>query len=365
MNVNKDENNPIDNEDGAVENPIEPSVDPIEPESEEMTAEKAMSILSDGEEPEDGEESNPEDPQDPTSESDNLPDPENLENPEEQEPDKETGQEDDPKDGKDPEQNDEDDDDEAFMDTIKNDRTRERFQTLSTKNKELSQLNEQQTQVIDTFQAQVARTGLSHEDFGQALAFAGDLNSDDWETASNAIEFFEQTVKLARERHGRVENAYERFDDLVKDLEDGEASEEYVNREAQRRIKENNDKDALEKADAQQREQQELLNKGVQEQGMAIENMVRQFQATDPDFALKEPMLEKMAQKIVADGVPMAQWSSEFVNRYHRIDVSQRKPDPDPMPAGRQAKNINNYADPNMSDEDANNSFAINEIVNR
>ncbi|MBT5270704.1 MAG: hypothetical protein HOL70_14805, partial [Candidatus Marinimicrobia bacterium] len=102
--------------------------------------------------------------------------------------------------------------------------------------------------------------------------------------------------------------------------------------------------------------------RAVQEQGGAIQNMVNQFRANDPDFALKESQLEALAIKVVQDGTPMGQWATEFVNRYHAINVSQRKPSPTPMSSSRQAQNVNNFASSNVSDEQANIDFAMSLI---
>lgn len=314
---------------------VEETTDVVEeaPEAEdgEITAEDALAILSDDEDSDEEE-------QEQKSDDEIAP----VENKSEDDKDEESNKVED------------EDSDEAFMETIKNDRTRERFQTLSHKNKEL-------TDVVNNFQQQVASTGLSAQDFTQVVDLMGKANSDNPENIKEARAFIRDLDKTLSERIGDVPDAYERFDDLKQDYEDGELSEEYANKMAQQRMQEQVAKQRQEQAE----QQQQMQDKAVMEQANAIESMVQQFKANDPDFALKEAQLEKMTAKIVADGVPMANWATEFVNRYHRLDVSQRKVAPEPMSVGRQGKNINNYASADMTDDQANIEFAMNEIFGR
>jgi len=248
--------------------------------------------------------------------------------------------------------------DAEIMESITNERTRERFQSLSHKNKELIESSKQQTQVIDNFRHVVEKTGLSSEEFMQGAEFVGGFNSPDWETVEKSIDFFMDVIGNVKERHGKVDDAYQRFDDLKKDYEDGEANEDYVNDRAQKRIKDQ----AIEQQQQREAQQRQDQERAVQEQGGAIQNMVNQFRANDPDFALKESQLEALAIKVVQDGTPMGQWATEFVNRYHAINVSQRKPSPTPMSSSRQAQNVNNFASSNVSDEQANIDFAMSLI---
>jgi len=248
--------------------------------------------------------------------------------------------------------------DAEIMESITNERTRERFQSLSHKNKELIESSKQQTQVIDNFRHVVEKTGLSSEEFMQGAEFVGGFNSPDWETVEKSIDFFMDVIGNVKERHGKVDDAYQRFDDLKRDYEDGEANEDYVNDRAQKRIKDQ----AIEQQQQREAQQRQDQERAVQEQGGAIQNMVNQFRANDPDFALKESQLEALAIKVVQDGTPMGQWATEFVNRYHAINVSQRKPSPTPMSSSRQAQNVNNFASSNVSDEQANIDFAMSLI---
>lgn len=245
--------------------------------------------------------------------------------------------------------------DAEILESITNERTRERFQSLSHKNKELIESGKQQTQVIDTFRSQVESTGMNSEDFSQTISMMAMANSNDIEDVKKAREFVRSLDKTLTGRIGDTADAYEQFDDLKQDYEDGEANEKYVNLEAQRRIQEQQHQ-----AQAQQQQQQQSAQeRAVAEQGNAIQSMIGQFKTSDPDFALKEAQLEGVAMKIVQDGVPMAQWATEFVNRYHSINVDQRKPSPAPMSSSRRAQNVNNFAGANVSDEQANHDFAM------
>ena len=259
----------------------------------------------------------------------------------------------------------EDSDDAEILESITNERTRERFQSLSHKNKELIQSSTQQTQIIDAFKDQVVSSGLSNEDFSQVVSLMGKANSTDINSVKEARAFIRDLDKTLTGRIGDTADAYEKFDDLKQDYEDGEASEKYVNQEAQRRIQDqatqNHQQQQLQREQQEQQQQQQA----VKEQGGAIQSMVDQFRSTDPDFALKESQLEQMAMKVVQDGIPMNQWATEFVNRYHAINVSQRKPSPTPMSSSRQAQNVNNYASSNMTDEEANAKFAMDMIAGR
>jgi hypothetical protein len=252
-------------------------------------------------------------------------------------------------------------DDEVFMETIKNERTKERFQTLSHSNKELIESNKKQEGIIQGFRDQVTNSGLTHSDFSRVLELMGKANSDDMVSLKEARDYANQLSATLSDRIGDTPNAYEKFDDLKRDYEDGEANEDYVNREAQRRLQET--------AQAERSQTKEAQNKvredAVLAQANAIESMVQRFRAEDPDFALKEPVLTDMAAKIVHDGIPMDGWATEFVNRYHAINVEQRKPAPTPMTSGRQAKKINNYSSSKISDEQADRDFAMNELMGR
>jgi len=249
----------------------------------------------------------------------------------------------------------ESEEDAELLESITNERTRERFQSLSHRNKELIEASEQQTQVIDAFKNQVTSTGLSNEDFTQVIGLMGKANSPDMNSVKEARAFIRDLDKTLTERIGDTPDAYSRFDDLKKDYEDGELSEEWANKEAQRRIQEQ----AIQQQSQQQSQQVQVQEQAVMQQANTIESMVQQFKTNDPDFSLKEAQLQEMTTKIVADGVPMEQWASEFVNRYHTINVSQRKPSPAPMSSSRQAQNVNNFASANVSDEQANYDFAM------
>ncbi len=251
--------------------------------------------------------------------------------------------------------------DAEIMESITNERTRERFQSLSHKNKELIEASAQQTQVIDNFKQQVQSTGMNSAEFSQTVDMMAMANSNNIEDVKKAREFVRSLDKTLTDQIGDTPDAYQRFDDLKQDYEDGELNEDYANKEAQRRIQEQNQR---QEADRQTQFQQQQES-AVAEQGGAIQNMVEQFRANDPDFALKESQLEALAVKVVQDGVPMNQWASEFVNRYHAINVSQRKPTPTPMSSSRQAQNVNNYASSNLSDAEANAQFAMDMIAGR
>lgn len=251
--------------------------------------------------------------------------------------------------------------DAEIMESITNERTRERFQSLSHKNKELIEASAQQAQVIDNFKAQVQSTGMSSAEFSQTVDMMAMANSNNIEDVKKAREFVRSLDKSLTDQIGDTPDAYQKFDDLRQDYEDGELNEEYANKEAQRRIQDQ----ARQQQAQQQAEQQQAQEQAVAEQGGAIQNMVNRFKVSDPDFSLKEPQLESLAMKIVQDGVPMNQWATEFVNRYHAINVEQQKPTPAPMSSNRQAKNVNNYASSSMSDEEANAKFAMDMIAGR
>ena len=251
--------------------------------------------------------------------------------------------------------------DAEIMESITNERTRERFQSLSHKNKELIEASAQQAQVIDNFKAQVQSTGMSSAEFSQTVDMMAMANSNNIEDVKKAREFVRSLDKSLTDQIGDTPDAYQKFDDLRQDYEDGELNEEYANKEAQRRIQDQ----ARQQQAQQQAQQQQAQEQAVAEQGGAIQNMVNRFKVSDPDFSLKEPQLESLAMKIVQDGVPMNQWATEFVNRYHAINVEQQKPTPAPMSSNRQAKNVNNYASSSMSDEEANAKFAMDMIAGR
>ena len=253
-------------------------------------------------------------------------------------------------------------DDAEIMESITNERTRERFQSLSHKNKELIEASAQQTQVIDNFRQQVQSTGMNSSDFSQTVDMMAMANSTDIDKVKQARDFVRSLDKTLTDRIGDTPDAYERFDDLKKDYEDGELNEDYANKEAQRRIQAQVQDNQRQHEAQQQERQKQDQERAVQEQGGAIQNMVNQFRANDPDFALKESQLEALAIKVVQDGTPMGQWATEFVNRYHAINVSQRKPSPTPMSSSRQAQNVNNFASSNVSDEQANIDFAMSLI---
>jgi hypothetical protein len=252
--------------------------------------------------------------------------------------------------------------DAEIMESITNERTRERFQSLSHKNKELIESSKQQMQVIDSFKDQVTSTGLSNEDFSQVIGLMGKANSTDINAVKEARAFIRDLDKTLTGRIGDTPNAYEKFDDLKQDYDNGEANEDYVNREAQRRIQDQVQNDHVQQQQQREAQQQQAQEQAVKEQGGAIQSMINQFKTSDPDFSLKEAQLENLAMKIVQDGVPMGQWATEFVNRYHSINVSQRKPSPTPMSSSRQAQNVNNFASSNVSDEQANIDFAMSLI---
>jgi hypothetical protein len=325
----------VDSVEEVVEDTTPDVVDEID-EDAEISGEDALAILA-GEEEEPEPEATPDEPE-ATPEEDEA-------TPEEDETPK-----------------DEDADDAEILESITNERTRERFQSLSHKNKELIESSEQQTQVIDAFKNQVTSTGLSNEDFTQVIGLMGKANSTDMNSVKEARAFIRDLDKTLTDRIGDTPDAYTRFDDLKKDYEEGELSEDWANKEAQRRIQDQAGKQHSQQqnhAQEQKNQAQQQQEQFVMEQANAIESMVHQFKSTDPDFALKESQLQDMTSKIVADGVPMSQWATEFVNRYHSINVSQRKPSPTPMSSNRQAKNVNNYASSDVSDEQANYDFAM------
>jgi len=321
-----------------VDAPEEVIVDETE---EELTAEQAMDILADEVEEPAGEET--------TSETDEV------------QTDLEETIEAEAPEAKEEVTEEKVEDDDAFMDTIKNERTKERFQTLSHSNKDLIETNKKQEDIIQGFRDQVTNSGLTHSDFSRVLELMGKANSEDMVSLKEARDYANQLSATLSDRIGDTPNAYEKFDDLKRDYEDGEANEDYVNREAQRRLQE--------KAQTERSQTKETENKvredAVLAQANAIESMVQRFRAEDPDFALKESALNDMAAKIVHDGIPMANWATEFVNRYHAINVEQRKPAPTPMASGRQAKKINNYSSSKITDEQADRDFAMNELMGR
>jgi hypothetical protein len=249
----------------------------------------------------------------------------------------------------------EEDSDEAFMGTISNERTRERFKDLSHKNKKLNTVARTQEKTIESFRSQVESTGLSNQDFVRVIGLMGKANSSDPQSLIEARDFVQNLSKTLSEKIGDTPDAYERFDDLKKDYEIGEASEAYVNREAQRRIQ----KETHQQAQNVQHQQKQQVEQQVMSQANNIEAMVRQFEAQDPDFQFKKPQLERMTAQIVSEGIPMERWATEFVSRYHAINVEQQKPATAPMGVGRQAKAVNNYASANVSDEQANMDFAM------
>ena len=94
----------------------------------------------------------------------------------------------------------ENEEDAELLESITNERTRERFQSLSHKNKELIEASEQQTQVIDAFKNQVTSTGLSNEDFTQVIGLMGKANSPDMNSVKEARAFIRDLDKTLTER---------------------------------------------------------------------------------------------------------------------------------------------------------------------
>ena len=205
-------------------------------------------------------------------------------------------------------------------------RTRERFEKLTTRLRENTELVAKQKSVIDDFRGVIEGTGLSVSEVQKTLALGSLMKSN----PTQALETLNAVVKDLSSQVGVVppgEDALAGFDDLKQQVADRELSMEHATTIAKSRIKTAADDKRTEVATAQQTEerQRETQEKGEQE---AFTAQVGQAQAQvagflktiegSPDYEKVAPRLVDAA-KFAAENLAPEKWLGYISGEHKKI----------------------------------------------
>lgn len=207
-------------------------------------------------------------------------------------------------------------------------KAQERFQALVNTNKDLTArvaeyepIVSQARELQQTFQ----QNGIKREQFDQAMQVVGLMNRGDLPGALAALDEQRKLISLALGRPVPGVNLLANHPDLIAEVENLQLTQERAEEIARTRETHAIQQQNGQRQQQEQRRQQDEQRQQQQEEQAyrngqkAVDDLCKQLQSSDLDYARIEPMLIKEVQDGLLQGVPPARWPVLVQKTYNLI----------------------------------------------
>ena len=217
-------------------------------------------------------------------------------------------------------------DDEIGLPEGVKEKTRERFEQLTTQKKEIEAKHAEVTAERDGFKQRVqewnetlAGTGATPEQFGGAMLYLKELNSGTRAGAENAYNMMLGELQTLAKVLGKEAPGFDPLS-VHPDLQE-RVDSALLDRASALELASHRQGKQIETVTMQrQREAMEAQNAKVQG-GESIKQVAAQLRQSDPHYASKAPMFEAIISTILEGGIPPSQWADRFARAYQAIPV--------------------------------------------
>lgn len=203
-------------------------------------------------------------------------------------------------------------------------KAQERFKDLVSRSKELED-RISQLEPSEAVASHVLNSGTQPDQLNFALDVFKSLNSGNWDQARDALNKIDEFSNIIAERLGvsdkssNDESSYGDFEDLSGAVENLEMSEDWANRLAQQRVKENSINQSKQEFSRQTEENYQQQQAFSQEQDRAyneIKAWEESIKTSDADFDSKRDIMLDIGEKIANSGVNPSSWLPLLRNEY-------------------------------------------------
>jgi len=203
-------------------------------------------------------------------------------------------------------------------------KAQERFKDLVSRSKELED-RISQLEPSEAVASHVLSSGTQPDQLNFALDVFKSLNSGNWEQARSALNKIDEFSNIIAERLGvsdkgnNDKSSYGDFEDLSGAVENLEMSEDWANKLAQQRVRENSINQSKQEFDRQNVESYQQQQNFSQEQDQAyneIKAWEESVKTSDADFDSKRDIMLDIGEKIANSGVNPSSWLPLLRNEY-------------------------------------------------
>ena len=203
-------------------------------------------------------------------------------------------------------------------------KAQERFKDLVSRSKELED-RISQLEPSEAVASHVLNSGTQPDQLNFALDVFKSLNSGNWDQARDALNKIDEFSNIIAERlgvsdkSGNDKSSYGDFEDLSGAVENLEMSEDWANRLAQQRVKENSINQSKQEFSRQTEENYQHQQAFSQEQDRAyneIKAWEESIKTSDADFDSKRDIMLDIGEKIANSGVNPSSWLPLLRNEY-------------------------------------------------
>lgn len=203
-------------------------------------------------------------------------------------------------------------------------KAQERFKDLVSRSKELED-RISQLEPSEAVASHVLNSGTQPDQLNFALDVFKSLNSGNWDQARDALNKIDEFSNIIAERLGvsdkssNDKSSYGDFEDLSGAVENLEMSEDWANRLAQQRVKENSINQSKQEFSRQTEENYQHQQAFSQEQDRAyneIKAWEESIKTSDADFDSKRDIMLDIGEKIANSGVNPSSWLPLLRNEY-------------------------------------------------
>jgi len=213
--------------------------------------------------------------------------------------------------------------DEEILNNLKP-KAQERFKDLVSRSKELED-RISQLEPSEAVASHVLSSGTQPDQLNFALDVFKGLNSGNWEQARSALNKIDEFSNIIAERLGvsdksnNDKSSYGDFEDLSGAVENLEMSEDWANKLAQQRVRENSINQSKQEFSRQNEESYQQQQNFSQEQDKAyneIKAWEESIKTSDADFDSKRDIMLDIGEKIANSGVNPSSWLPLLRNEY-------------------------------------------------
>jgi len=213
--------------------------------------------------------------------------------------------------------------DEEILNNLKP-KAQERFKDLVSRSKELED-RISQLEPSEAVASHVLSSGTQPDQLNFALDVFKGLNSGNWEQARSALNKIDEFSNIIAERLGvsdksnNDKSSYGDFEDLSGAVENLEMSEDWANKLAQQRVRENSINQSKQEFSRQNEESYQQQQNFSQEQDRAyneIKAWEESIKTSDADFDSKRDIMLDIDEKIANSGVNPSSWLPLLRNEY-------------------------------------------------
>jgi hypothetical protein len=210
------------------------------------------------------------------------------------------------------------DDDETFRDALEPGRTRERFDSLLTRNRDLGERVTRLESAGRVFTEAIAATGATPEELSQVYSWLGRLKSPDVSSQLDAVQALGRYYNQLARAYGVAAGDYspvDEFPDIKEKLDSAEITQDIANELAAKRKQEQVRERGAQVAQHQAREF-EATQQMLQQAAQAATQLDTNWQQTDPDYLIKKPYLSRYADSITEQVKARALHPADAVKQY-------------------------------------------------